>query len=69
MFGRPAASQIASASAASCLFRFTYALTYLGGMRRTSWPSMTSSRAQWWAVGQASIATVQGGSPEKKARS
>ena len=69
MFGRPAASQIASASAASFLFRFTYALTYLGGIRRTSWPSVTSSRAQWCAVGQASIATVQGGSPEKKARS
>ena len=42
---RLTASQIASASATSCLLRLTYAFTLLGG-RRASWPSAISSRAQ-----------------------
>ena len=36
MVGRPTASQIASASAASVLFRFTYGFAYCGGINRTS---------------------------------
>ena len=44
--GRPTASQQASASAGSCLFRFTYGFTYCGGISRTSWPSAPISRAQ-----------------------
>jgi hypothetical protein len=44
--GRPTASQIASASAASCLLRLMYAFTYCAGISRTSWPSAPSSRAQ-----------------------
>ena len=35
MFGLPTASQIDSASAASVLFRFTYGLTYCGGISCT----------------------------------
>jgi hypothetical protein len=34
--GRPTASQIASASAASCLLRLMYAFTYCAGISRTS---------------------------------
>ena len=34
--GRPTASQIASASAASCLLRLMYAFTYCAGNSRTS---------------------------------
>jgi hypothetical protein len=44
--GRSTASQIASASAASCLLRLMYAFTYCAGINRTSWPSAPSSRAQ-----------------------
>ncbi len=44
--GRPAASQIASASLRSFFARFTKGFTYCGGMRRTSWPRAVSSRAQ-----------------------
>src|SRR5215813_1714149 len=44
--GRPTASQIASASAASCLLRLMYAFTYCAGISRTSWPSARNSRAQ-----------------------
>ena len=39
MVGRVTASQIASASPASVLPRFTYGLTYAGDISRTSWPS------------------------------
>ena len=39
MHGRPTASQIAAASAASVLLRLTYALTYCAGISRTSWPT------------------------------
>src|SRR6476660_6723281 len=44
--GRSTASQIASASAASCLLRLMYAFTYCAGISRTSCPSTPSSRAQ-----------------------
>ena len=44
--GRTTASQIASASAASCLLHLMYALTYCAGINRTSWPSARNSRAQ-----------------------
>lgn len=46
MFGRPTASQIAPASAASCLLVFTYGLTYCGAISLTVWPSPYSLRAQ-----------------------
>ena len=59
--GRPAASQIASASAASCCGRFTKGLTSAGGMRRTSWPGFPISRPQKRAPPPASIATPQRG--------
>jgi len=58
--GRSAASTIASASLASfggktihwivflpaSLWRFTKGFTWIGGIRRTSWPRAISSRAQ-----------------------
>ena len=44
--GRWTASQIVSASAASCLLRFIYAFTYCAGISCTSWPSARNSRAQ-----------------------
>ena len=44
--GRCAASQIASASAASFFWRFTNGFTYAGGINRTSWPMRDSSRPQ-----------------------
>src|SRR5260221_5023827 len=44
--GRPTASQIASASAASCLLRLMYAFTECAGISRTSCPSAPSLRAQ-----------------------
>src|SRR5881398_190683 len=66
MVGRPTASQIASASAASFLLRFTYAFTYCAGISRTSCPSAPSSRAQYWAVAHASSPTTQRGSWLKK---
>lgn len=44
--GRSAASQIASASAASFFWRFTNGFTYAGGINRTSWPMRDSSRPQ-----------------------
>src|SRR5215470_11309640 len=65
MFGLPTASQIASASAASVLFRFTYGLTYCGGISRTEWPRRDSSRAQWCAAEHASIPTKDPGSLAK----
>jgi hypothetical protein len=46
MPGRPAASQIAAASLRSFLARLTKGFTYCGGIRRTSWPSAVSLRAQ-----------------------
>src|SRR6476646_1760274 len=46
MVGRPTASQIASASAASCLLRLMYAFTYCAGISRTSWPSAPTSRCR-----------------------
>src|SRR3954454_7788848 len=69
MLGRVTASQIASASAASCLLVLTYGLTYWGGISRTSCPSLISSRAQWWALPQASIPIRHGGRPAKNASS
>src|SRR6516162_7100760 len=39
-------TQIASASAASCLLRLMYAFTYCAGISRTSWPSARNSRPQ-----------------------
>src|SRR5215813_1050101 len=65
MFDLLTASQIASASAASVLFRFTYGLTYCGGISRTEWPRRESSRAQWCAAEQASIPTKHAGSLAK----
>ena len=58
--GRDAASQTASASAASFFRRFTNGFTYAGGTRRTSNPIASSSRPRCRAPAQASIATVQG---------
>jgi len=46
IFGRVTASQIASASLASVLPRFTYGFTYAGGISFTSWPKPARSRAQ-----------------------
>ena len=46
MLGRPTASQMASASFASFLLPFTYGLTNCGAIKRTSCPSLISSRAQ-----------------------
>src|SRR5229473_3353800 len=66
--GRLIASQIASASAASFLFRFTYGLTYCGGKRTTSCPSFCNSRAQWCAAPQASSPTLVGSSFAKNSR-
>jgi hypothetical protein len=45
MRGRVTASQIASASAASVLFAFTYGFTNCGAISRTACPSATNSRA------------------------
>ena len=46
MFGRPTASQIASASAKSFLFVLTYGLTKCGAIRRTVCPIASSLRDQ-----------------------
>jgi len=46
MLGRTTASQIPSASAASFLLVLTKGRTYWGGISRTSWPRLRSSRAQ-----------------------
>jgi len=63
--GLVTASQIASASAASFFWIFTYAFTYRGGINRTRCPSRWISRPQWCAVAHASIPTRQGGSFSK----
>ena len=57
MVGRVAASIIASASAMSFFWVFTYGLTNFGAISRTLWPKPVSVRAQWLAVAHASIAT------------
>jgi hypothetical protein len=64
--GRRTASQTASASAASCLLRFTQGLTQPGGISRTSCPNAAISRAQKCAVAHASIPTRQGRQGSKK---
>src|ERR1700690_128893 len=61
MFARPTGSQIASASATSFLFVFTYGLTNCGAMRRTVCPKRCSVRPQSWALAQASIPITHGG--------
>jgi hypothetical protein len=52
--GRATASQIASASAASCLFVCTYGLTNCGAISFTVCPSACSFLAQYWALAHAS---------------
>ncbi len=47
-----AASTMASASAASFFWRFTNGFTSTGGIKRTEWPSFSSSRPQPCAVAQ-----------------
>src|SRR5215217_3212935 len=69
MVGRWAASQIASASALSFFCRLTNGFTYAGAISFTVWPSLTISRPQSWALAHASMATVQGGSVARNARS
>src|ERR1700688_1042107 len=59
------ASQIAAASLASFLFRFTSTVTYCGGTSRTSCPSACSSRAQWCDDPHASSPTTVGASAAK----
>jgi len=39
-----------------------------GGISLTLWPMAVISRAQWWAVAQASMPTRHGGCFSKKAR-
>src|ERR1700678_3992110 len=68
MVGRLAASAIASASAASFFWRLTNGLTYAGGIKRTSCPASRIARPQWWALPQASMATMQRGRSAKKPR-
>jgi len=65
MFGRVTASQIAAASAASFLPRLPdrrYGATNFGAIRRTVWPCLANSRAQWCAPEHASMPIRQGGS-------
>src|SRR4051812_46762882 len=69
MVGRWAASQIASASAMSFFWRLTNGFTYAGAISFTVWPSLAISRPQEWALAQASMATVPGGSVARNARS
>ena len=61
MLGQLTASQIASASAASCLLPFTYGLTNCGAIRRTAWPWACSRRAQKCAPPHASMPIRHGG--------
>jgi hypothetical protein len=46
MFGRPAASEMASASLRSFLPRLTKGFTYRGEINRNRWPKGSSVRAQ-----------------------
>ena len=59
---QPAASQIASASAASVLLLFTYGLMNFGAISFTVCPNSISLRAQKCEPPQASIPTRQGAS-------
>ena len=67
MSGRPTASQIASASAASVLLLFTYGLTNCGAMSFTVCPNSISVRAQKGEPPQASIPMRHGTSSAKNA--
>jgi hypothetical protein len=65
MFGRPTASQIASASFASFLPRLRYGITNCAAISFTVCPSFVSSRLQWCELPHASIPIRHGGNCAK----
>lgn len=69
MFGRPIASQMASASRPSFFWVLTYGFTYLACISLTVCPIFSNSRAQWCTPPHASIPMVQGESFEIVSRS